>query len=353
MTIKNSFWIRLNIGKELILTMEITSNSSLEETLNAFIADEHIASVQYKMARVVAKGKALHFADKIFDENGDEEDEHFDEIVTYAQSLNIPVQVNPSQMETNCTTPFVDMTDGDSTAQIVSILISAEKKAINGYETALRNEGIIREHPELTQFFGELLNDERGHLKELEDVLSTIDGDSGVEVKIEPEIVDVSPQTQTDEYGYELENPEQQYNYGESCERPITANLVENIRDGKVDSEKIVRNLLNYLTEDAISEFADEYNYFDSKTAKLTSMCEGSECSNTFLEMVEDGMIEPKILAADILDSMNESEVKEFASDLGYIHSDCEKGANVPMNEIVIGESSFSFQNIFKKVVSR
>lgn len=334
--------------------MEITTNSSLAETLNAFIADEHLAAIQYKMAKVVAKGKALNFADKVFHDNGDEEDEHFDELVEYAQSLNIPVQVNPSQIEANCTTPFVDVTDGDSTAQLVSILISAEKRAIEGYETALKNTGIISDHPELTQFFGEILNDERGHLKELEDVKSNIDGDNGVEQTEQPNVIDVvpPPHIATDAYGYELNSDEMTSNnagIGESSERKITASLVESIKNESIDSTNLVRNLLNYIDEDSVAKFADDYNYFDSETARSTSVHESRQCSNMFMELIEDGMVEPKILAADILDSMDESEVKEFAEDLGYIGSSpVEKSEVKPM---VLGESAFSFQEIFNKAV--
>lgn len=336
--------------------MEITTNSSLAETLNAFIADEHLAAIQYKMAKVVAKGKALNFANKIFDDNGDEEDEHFDELVEYAQSLNIPVQVNPSQIEANCTTPFVDVTDGDSTAQLVSILISAEKKAIEGYETALKNTGIISDHPELTQFFGEILNDERGHLKELEDVKSNIDGDNGVEQTEQPNIIDVvpPPSVATDAYGYEINSDDgvvDGVGVGESADRGITASLIEKVKNESIDSPSLVKNLLNYIDESAVAKFADDYNYFDSETARSTSIHESRQCSNMFIELMEDGMVEPKILAADILDSMDESEVKEFAEDLGYIGSSLEEKSEV--KPTMLGESAFSFQEIFNKAVSK
>ena len=329
--------------------MDITTNSSLSETLNAFIADEHIASVQYKMAKVVAKGKALNFASKIFDDNGDEEEEHFDELVTYAQSLNIPVQVNPSQMQTNCTTPFVDITDGDSTSQLVSILISAEKKAIAGYETALRNEGIIAEHPELTQFFGEILNDERGHLKELEDVKSNIEGNSGVEQTAEPNVIDVTPtQSSTDAYGYEIAA----VGVGESTERKTTVTMLEGIKNESIEAASLVKNLLNYMNEDAIASFADEYDYFDSTVARSASIHKGHECSNMFMELVEDGMVEPKILAADLLDSMNESDVEEFASELGYIGEKAKPNWE-ESGTYIIGESAFSFREMFKEVLEK
>lgn len=322
--------------------MEITSNSTLEETLNAFIADEHIASTQYKMAKVVAKGKALNFADKIFGENGDEEDEHFDELVTYAQSLNIPVQVNPSQMEANCTTPFVDITDGDSTAQLVQILISAEKKAIGGYETALRNEAIIAEHPELTQFFGELLNDERGHLKELEDVMSNIEGSNMDMATAEPvQVISTVEPVAIDATA----------SFGESVERSNTINILESVRDGNINSEALLRNLLTYMIEESVCDVVEEHDYFDTETAKLA--CEDNDgrcCSNVLLEMVEDGMLDSERVVADMLDSMSDEDVGVFAESFGYAKTvDTDSTETAPT---MLTESTLSFQDIFNKVIS-
>ena len=327
--------------------MEITSNSSLEETLNAFIADEHIASTQYKMAKAVAKGKALNFANKVFDDNGDEEDEHFDELVTYAQSLGLPVQVNPSQMEVNCTTPFVDMTDGDSTAQLVAILISAEKKAIQGYETALRNTAIVAQHPELLQFFGELLNDERRHLKELDDVLSNIEGANAAQTAAV--VVDVTPPEQTDAYGYPLS----QSGVGESVDRTNTLKILEGVNDGSIDPDGLVKNLVNYMMEESVAEFADRYDYFDTEVAKKTSPDDPRRCSKVLMEMVEDGMVESTVAAADMLDFMSDEDVGEFGRTVGYIKGGdavCESADSAC--EIVV-DNEVSFQEMFNEAVSR
>lgn len=325
--------------------MEITSNSTLEDTLNAFIADEHIASTQYKMAKVVAKGKALNFADKIFDENGDEEDEHFDELVTYAQSLNIPVQVNPSQMETNCTTPFVDITDGDSTAQLVSILISAEKKAIAGYEIALRNEAIVAEHPELTQFFGELLNDERGHLKELEDVMSNIEGSNTVTTAAEQQPVQVIT----------TEEPSMQpvaditMTFGESVDRTNTISLLESVSNGRVDSDAMLRNLTSFLMEESVRKVVDENDYFNVETVNLVLPDDERCCTSVLLEMVEDGMLDSKHVLADMLDSMSDEDVKVFGESFGYIGSHDDE---IDTEPTMLSESGLSFQDIFNNVIS-
>lgn len=328
--------------------MEITTNSTLEETLNAFIADEHIASVQYKMAKVAAKGKALNFANKIFDDNGDEEEEHFDELVTYAQSLNIPVQVNPSQMDVNCTTPFVDITDGDNTAQLVSILINAEKKAIEGYGTALKNESIISEHPELVHVFGELLNDERGHLKELEDVMSNIEG-SNVEQPQETTIVDIKPQT--DEYGYENNPPNDEF--GESVDRTNTIKILEGLGDGSINANSLVKNLVNYMLEESVSDFVDKYNYLDVETVKKVSADDEKCCSNAILEMIDDGILESTEVAIDLLDFMKDDEVKEFGESVGYLKNNISESSEEIKPQSFFGDSVISFQDMFNEVVGK
>jgi hypothetical protein len=135
---------------------------------------------------------------------------------------------------------------------------------------------------------------------------------------------------------------------GESVERETTANLIESIKNEKIDSLKFVKNLLNYMTEESVSKFADEYNYFDSDVAHSVSVYENHQCANMFMEMIEDNMVESKILAADLLDYMDESEVKEFAEDMGYISS---KTDIMEQKPLMLGESGISFQKIFNSTI--
>jgi len=153
--------------------MEITENSSLEEMFNAFISDEMWAALSYKNAAFVSKGKALKYSNGIFNDNSDEEFEHMEELVDMAKSLGIVVSFDLSDMQNNCTTPYGPLNPDEDTGRLVEMFIDAEKKAIAGYETALKSEA-VKEKPELCQFFGEICNDEHAHLTELEDCYSNI-----------------------------------------------------------------------------------------------------------------------------------------------------------------------------------
>ena len=153
--------------------MELNKNSSLEDFFNAFIADEMWAALNYKNASFASKGKALKFANGIFENNSDEEFEHMEELVDMAKSLSIAISFNLESLQSACTTPYYDIDGEEDSKKLVEMFIDAEKRAISGYELVLKSEA-LKEKPELCQFFGEICNDEHDHLAELEDCLSNI-----------------------------------------------------------------------------------------------------------------------------------------------------------------------------------
>ena len=153
--------------------MEINEKSSLEELFNAFICDEMWAALSYKNAAFVSKGKSLKFANGIFENNSDEEFEHMEELVDMAKALHIVVSFNLNDMTDNCTTPYSVLNPEEDTKALVKMFIESERKAIEGYETALRSDA-VKAKPELCQFFGEICNDEHDHLQELEDCIGSI-----------------------------------------------------------------------------------------------------------------------------------------------------------------------------------
>lgn len=155
--------------------MEFSADLDIEKLLNLFIANEYFAWKQYFMAKVVAKGDSLKYSNSVFSENGNEElDEHFKELVDYAQSLDIDVEINPNQMEKNASAPYKDLKSSQSTKELVKILIDDEKRAIDEYEKASEGNA-AKEYPSLRFMFAEMAKDERLHLKELVDLLSDID----------------------------------------------------------------------------------------------------------------------------------------------------------------------------------
>lgn len=353
--------------------MTLTPTSSLEDTLNTYIADEYFAALQYKMAKVVAQGKALDYADSVFEDNEEDEEEHFNEIVTFAQSLKIPVKVNPDEMKNNCTTPYVDVVDGDTTAQLVSILIAAEKSAIKGYTIGLSNETITKEHPELIQFLGEKLNDERTHLKELEDLESNIKADGKVVPQADLDEFDIISNDEiTDKINdmmmgnteddnkiiitSELPNDCECQNDC-SCEtvsepedcsekKPcdnecVCLQNIDNFSDASKDQiiddntidgilvtitskphddvVRITKDFINFLPEQKISTFADYAEFFDPTLVIQTSHDDVNQCKCKFIEMIDGDTIDVFDVIRKLIKFVNKNDVIDFSNAIGLI----------------------------------
>lgn len=362
--------------------MTLTPTSSLEETLNAYIADEYFAALQYRMAKVVAQGKALDYADSVFGDNKEDEDEHFDEIVTFAQSLKIPVKVNPEEMKVNCTVPYVDVVDGDTTAQLVSILIASEKAAIEGYTIGLSNESITKEYPELIQFLGEKLNDERTHLKELEDLESNIKADGKVVPQADTEEFDIiSDDVITDEIDKLMSDDEEDSINTDvvSIETPVdiavidTNNDIQNSDENKTieistipsddyidgiiititskpidDVTKITKDFINYLPEQQISTFADYGEFFDPILASQTSQDNVNQCKCKFIEMIDDGTLDTVDVIKRLMKFVGKNDVMDFSNSIGLIvdNNPPYTGAGLPEEG-----TPMSFTKLFKSIV--
>ncbi len=158
--------------------MKFSADLGVEKLLNLFIANEFFAWQQYFMAKVVAKGKSLDYSGNVFTDNKNEElYDHFKELVEYAQSMGFDPEVNPKQMEENASAPYRELKLSQSTKELTELLIDEEKQAIEEYEEAAKGKA-AKENPSLKVLFSELAKDERGHLRDLEDLLSSIEEDS-------------------------------------------------------------------------------------------------------------------------------------------------------------------------------
>lgn len=155
--------------------MKFSADLGIEKMLNMFIANEFFAWQQYFMAKVVAKGASLDYSDSVFSSNGNEEiDDHFRELVEYAQSMGFDPEINPKQMSDNTSSPYRDLELSQSTRELVELLIEEEKQAIEEYESSAKGKA-AEEQPSFRFLLSELAKDERVHLKDLEDLLSSID----------------------------------------------------------------------------------------------------------------------------------------------------------------------------------
>jgi len=145
---------------------EITDE--LKGKLNALVADEFLAFINYRMCRVAMKGNKQHELDRASTTIGwDEMEDHFENLVNWMQSKGITVVTSVKEMEriTNCT--VFEIKDGDATSEIVDKLIKSEEEAIAAYEKVLDDAAVKYD---LRTLLSRFLTDERRHLKRLTDV---------------------------------------------------------------------------------------------------------------------------------------------------------------------------------------
>lgn len=158
-------------------------DKSLSEILRSLAADEWLATWQYNANRIAAKGKNLNFLDKVFETNGkDEYEDHFNKLVNWMQSKEIPVELDFVEMQKIANTPFVAIKDPTNTRDMVTLEIQAEKEAIDGYTEAMQNPEVTK-YPDLVVVLGEILADERTHLKDLEDLKGAMDDESANKIQ--------------------------------------------------------------------------------------------------------------------------------------------------------------------------
>jgi ferritin-like protein/outer membrane lipoprotein SlyB len=154
----------------------------LSKILIKLAADEYIAYNQYYLGALSAKGKHLNYLEKVFDTNGkDELDDHFNKLVDWMQSVGISPEFDYLEIDKKAGTKFVGIKDGTDTRSLVDLEITAEKEAIESYENALKDE-LVKSYPDLVTLLGEILIDERTHLRDLEDLKSSWDTDYSTKI---------------------------------------------------------------------------------------------------------------------------------------------------------------------------
>lgn len=150
-------------------------DNSLSGIIRSLVADEFLAWTSYYFYEIISQGKALNYTNKIFEENGkDELEDHYHKLVNWMQSNHIPVPTGLSEMQDICNTQYHALQDPSNTTDLVDQMITAEKEAIDAYVQAMKEPAVL-EYPDLVIMLGEICNDEREHLKNLDDVKSNID----------------------------------------------------------------------------------------------------------------------------------------------------------------------------------
>ena len=166
----------MNIGIDIapIETTIITSGDlSLEEQLNVFLADEYITASQYFLGSIVAKGHALEFMTKLFEDSYADELVHMKKISDFMQSVNMNLEVSLNDLVSNASFPFRHLNSEETTSALCNLMIESENAAIDSYSRFLKNFN-YDEYPELKNLISEILLEEREHKKELDDLASAI-----------------------------------------------------------------------------------------------------------------------------------------------------------------------------------
>lgn len=149
---------------------------SLEDLLNSLLGDEYNAWKQYTMMTMAAKGKSLARVEEVFKNAGNEEMyDHFENLYKWMQSAGMPPMNDPEELDAACKCPYVKIQREQDTESLVKIAVEAEQAAISAYEKALELKS-VKAYPDLVYLLSEFLKDERGHLRELQDVQSQIEG---------------------------------------------------------------------------------------------------------------------------------------------------------------------------------
>ena len=155
---------------------EDTTSPELEDLLNSLLGDEYNAWKQYTMMVIAAKGKSLARVEEVFKNAGNEEMyDHFENLYKWMQSVEMLPMNDPEELDKACKCPYVKIAREQDTASLVKIAIEAEEAAILAYQTALDLDS-VKTYPDLVYLLSEFLKDERGHLRELQDVQSQIEG---------------------------------------------------------------------------------------------------------------------------------------------------------------------------------
>lgn len=147
-------------------------SEELESKLNSILADEFLASMFYRLCVVAMKGNKQNQLEELAEENGkDELEDHYKNLYEWMQSKGIKVITSISEYEniTNCTK--FEVQDGESTSSIVDKLITSEMEAIDVYETIIPETEL-----DLNTMLCGFLNDEREHLKKLQDIKDEMGG---------------------------------------------------------------------------------------------------------------------------------------------------------------------------------
>lgn len=105
--------------------------------------------------------------------------------------------------------------------------------------------------------------------------------------------------------------------------RHYTNKLIDMMNNMSVDPKWLAISLMNYISEDDVAEIAHYNDYFD--VDEIESPYNVRQATNHFIELMDDGALDPKDLAENVLLFMSEDNVKEFCHDYEFDEDESEE----------------------------
>jgi len=106
-------------------------------------------------------------------------------------------------------------------------------------------------------------------------------------------------------------------------------NKLYDLMDSKaIDPKWLATSLMEYLSEDEVADFAHYNDYFDVED--INSPYDVRQATNHFIEMFDEGILDPEDIAKNLLHYMSEDNVKDFCHDYELDDEDEEE-----LNEVI------------------
>ena len=95
--------------------------------------------------------------------------------------------------------------------------------------------------------------------------------------------------------------------------RHYTNKLLELLDNQSVEAKWLATSLMDYLSEDEVADFANYNDYFDVE--EINSPYDVRQATNHFIELFDEGALDPADIVRNLVLYMSEDNVKEFCHD--------------------------------------
>lgn len=102
--------------------------------------------------------------------------------------------------------------------------------------------------------------------------------------------------------------------------RPVTNQLLELLDQGIIDAEQLSKDLMGYMSEDDVADFANYHDIFD--VDDIDSKYDVRKATNKMHELFDEGSLDADYIARNLLLYLSEDDVADFARTNDYLLDD-------------------------------